>query len=198
MRGIVAAAALLSLVLPAHAALVITEVLPNPASVSDSYSEWFELYNEGPGSVDMYGYRIADLDTEEFEVTEHVVVPPGGFAIFARSGDPDVNGGVNVDCVYYNVFSLSNAVDEIVIYDASDVLVDEVAYVSGTGCWPSVPNGASLYYGWCGDNNSGACWYAETEYTFGLGDHGTPGDAPRLPSATDFETWSSIKGLYRK
>lgn len=198
MRGTAITVLLLSVVVPAQAGLVITEILANPSAVSDSYGEWFEVYNDGPASIDMYGYGIADLDSDAFEVTAHVVVPAGGFALFGRSGDFSMNGGVTIDYAYGSAMSLANASDELVIYDDLGALVDEVIYTPGTNDWPAMPNGASMYYDWCGDNSDGACWFVETEYTFGWGDHGTPGYDPRLPSNTDQETWSSIKALYKR
>jgi hypothetical protein len=198
MRGTAIVAALLLSVLQAHAALVITEVMPNPAAVTDTYGEWFEVYNDGASSVDMYGYHILDMGSEAVQVTQHVIIPAGGFAVLGRYDDTLLNGGVEVDYAYGTGFSLSNSDDEIIITDDQSQVIDEVAYATGASGWPAVPNGASLYYDWCGDNEPGSCWSAETEYIYGRGDRGTPGYDPRLPSGTDVETWSAIKALYRR
>lgn len=197
MRGIVIAAVLALCVLPAGAELVITEIMPNPSAVSDTYGEWFEIYNEGPAPIDMYGYHIIDLDVDDCEVTEHIIVPAGGFVVFGRNANPSLNGGVDVD-YECSGFYLGNSDDEIVIYDELAQLVDQVEWTPGANGWPGIPGGATLYYDWCGDNNSGTCWQAEAENVFGAGDRGTPGYDPRLPSDTDIETWSTIKALYRK
>ncbi len=179
---------------PVSAALIITEVMQNPDAVYDADGEWFEVYNTGPDAVDMFNYRIFDIDFDDFSVTEHIVVPVGGFVIFGRNANPGENGGVTVDYEWSN-FILANGDDEIVIYDELNQLIDQIMYDGGPN-WPD-PNGASMFYDWGGDNNAGAYWHVEAQHTFGLGDFGTPGYDPRMPSGVDGETWSSIKALYR-
>ena len=40
--------------------VVVTEVMVNPAAVSDSYGEWFELYNAGSSIISMEGWLLLD------------------------------------------------------------------------------------------------------------------------------------------
>ena len=44
----------------ANAAVVINEIMPNPSAVSDANGEYVELYNSGPGVVDIDGWTITD------------------------------------------------------------------------------------------------------------------------------------------
>src|SRR5512145_1110710 len=47
---------------PAHAALVISEVLANEVG-SDVTGEWIEIYNTGPLPIDLSNYKIGDEET---------------------------------------------------------------------------------------------------------------------------------------
>ena len=92
-------------------------------------------------------------------------------------------------------FILANSGDEIIIYDAQNHFVDQIVYDGGPD-WPD-PTGASMFYDRGGDNNVGANWHEETEYTYGAGDYGTPGYDPRMPSLVESKTWSAVKAIYR-
>ncbi len=179
---------------PASSDLIITEIMQNPSAVEDANGEWFEIYNSGSSPVDMYNYYIFDVDTDDFYVTEHVVVPSHGFVVFARNANIAENGGVEADYEWSD-FILANGADEIYINDDEGYLMDHVVYDGGFS-WPD-PEGASMYYDWSGDNNVGSAWHEEDLYTYGLGDYGSPGSDPRGPSPVDQLTWSSIKALYK-
>ena len=45
--------------------VVITEVMVNPSSVSDSYGEWFEIVNMADTTIDIQGWTIMDSDGDE-------------------------------------------------------------------------------------------------------------------------------------
>lgn len=74
------------LAVPAHAAVVINEVLPDPTG-TDVGNEWVELYNDSNGPVDLTGYELEDKTGDRFElsgvITRWLVVYPqgGGFAL---------------------------------------------------------------------------------------------------------------------
>src|SRR5262245_65663867 len=48
---------------PAAAAVFINEIFPNPVGVETGPQEKVEIYNSGPGSVDMTGWGIDDAVT---------------------------------------------------------------------------------------------------------------------------------------
>ena len=52
----------LSLVPGADAQVRINEILPNPLG-TDTGTEWVEIYNAGPGPVDLTGWAIDDAAT---------------------------------------------------------------------------------------------------------------------------------------
>ena len=154
--------------------IVITEVMPNPSAVSDSYGEWFEVYNADTVSLDLNGWIIKDdgSDTHTISVTDSLPILPGGYLVFGRNEDSTTNGGFTVDYEYSN-FTLGNSTDEVLLVDTENAIVDQVAYTT------SFPfgNGASMYLiDMTADNNDGSNWTVST-MPFGDGDYGTPGKA---------------------
>ena len=153
--------------------IVITEVMANPASVSDSYGEWFEIFNTTDSTIDMHGWSIKDLDGDEHQLlSDETTIPilPGEYFILAKNGDESQNGGVNVDYVY-NGYSLSNSDDEVILLDASGAIVDEVHYSNG---WPFSSGVAMELHNPLEDNSLIQNWYAST-ISYGNGDTGSPG-----------------------
>lgn len=153
--------------------IVITEVMANPASVSDSYGEWFEIFNTTDSTIDMHGWSIKDLDGDEHQLLSDettILILPDEYFILAKNGDESQNGGVNVDYVY-NGFSLSNSDDEVILLDASGAIVDEVHYSNG---WPFSSGVAMELHNPLEDNSLIQNWYAST-ISYGNGDTGSPG-----------------------
>lgn len=193
MRLIVIAMILAIAVAPASADLVISEIMQNPDAVYDSAGEWFEVYNSGPGDVDMNGYTIYDLDYDSFTIATSLVVTADDYAVFCVNGDFATNGGVYVDYVFPSDFYLGNGADELYIADDLATVLDHVEY-DGGAVWPD-PTGHSMYFGGTGDNNDGTLWAEEDTYTYGDGDYGTPGSD--RPTPVQNETWGAIKALYK-
>ena len=153
--------------------IVITEVMANPASVSDSYGEWFEIFNTTDSTIDMHGWSIKDLDGDEHQLLSGettILILPDEYFILAKNGDESQNGGVNVDYVY-NGYSLSNSDDEVILLDASGAIVDEVHYSNG---WPFSSGVAMELHNPLEDNSLIQNWYAST-ISYGNGDTGSPG-----------------------
>ena len=153
--------------------IVITEVMANPASVSDSYGEWFEVLNTTDSTIDMHGWSIKDLDGDEHQLTSDQTTIPilsGEYLILAKNGDQTQNGGVNVNYVY-NGYSLSNSNDEIILLDASGAIVDEVHYSNG---WPFSSGVSMEIHDPLDDNALIENWFSST-MSYGDGDTGSPG-----------------------
>ena len=155
--------------------LVITEVMQNPAQVSDADGEWFEVFVASTEEVDLQGLEVSDNGSDSFSVGSSLVVQPGSYVVFGNSGDASTNGGVTVDFVYGAAMTLSNADDEIVLTNGSGE-IDRVDYDGGPG-FPD-PTGASMQldpdHRTHTGNDSGANW-CESTVSFGEGDSGTPG-----------------------
>ncbi|MCW9024660.1 MAG: lamin tail domain-containing protein [Gammaproteobacteria bacterium] len=101
---------------PVAGDLVISEVLANPAAVSDTYGEWFEVLNLSQDSLIIDGLLISDSGTNEHYVDtgNSLLIDPAQYFVFARNSDTTINGGLTPDYTYTN-FTLSNTSDAIVL-----------------------------------------------------------------------------------
>jgi hypothetical protein len=120
--------------------VVVTEILKDPTVVSDSAGEWFELFNPGPGPVDIAGWVLSDLGSESTVLSNgglRMVVPAHKHVVLGRNADPLLNGGVPVTWTYSS-FTLSNTDDEVQLSRPDGTLVDLVAYDDGI-LWPDLP-----------------------------------------------------------
>ncbi len=157
--------------------LVITEIMQNPNVVADGSGEWFEVFNPGPGTVNLNGWTIRDNDTDSHAVTVDVTIASGAYAVLGNNANASTNGGVTVDYQYSGLF-LANGADEVVLVRPDASVADEVLYDGGS-LWPD-PTGASMELNSASnDNNVGANWSAATAFITGTsGDKGTPGSGP--------------------
>lgn len=153
--------------------IVITEIMPNPAAVSDSYGEWFEIYNTTDTTIDIHNWVIKDADSDLFTITNDamsVPVSPGEFFVLCRSSDLALNGNIDVDYEYSSI-ALANSEDELILTNALGEIIDEVHY---TNSW-AFGSGVSMeLHNVDVENNDDNNWYAAT-LTYGSGDYGTPG-----------------------
>ena len=154
---------------------VINEIMQNPAAVSDSAGEWFEVHNTTDADIDINGWTILDNDSDLHVIDNGgpLLVPAGGFLVLGINADFATNGGVDVAYQYSNVF-LGNSSDELVMLDTGGSEIDRVEWDNGA-TFPD-PTGASMsLLDPALDNNVGANW-CESVTPFGAGDLGTPGD----------------------
>ena len=139
--------------------LWITEAMPDPSAVGDSYGEWVELYNNTDSPVSLDG-----LD-EPCSVSGAVAIEPGGFVVLAKKADVSANGGISgaVECS----LSLSNSGKTLSV-GLDGALLDSFTYGSASA-------GVSFQRAY-----SGGTWYETIcksgSATYGDGDRGTPGD----------------------
>jgi hypothetical protein len=96
--------------------LLISEIMANPAVVSDARGEWFELYNPTGQQFNLRDITIGDDGSDRHRIETDLLISPGHFLTLARNGDPTINGGFAADYVYRN-FTLGNSADEIVLRD---------------------------------------------------------------------------------
>jgi hypothetical protein len=124
---------------PAEGQLVISEFLANPANITgatDAQREWFEVANTGTTSFDLNELIVGRIGATGAPVASArcIAVGPHGFAVFARSADPIVNGKLPaVDATFG--FGLVDTNGDIQISDGATVL-DAVR-------WSSVSSGVS-------------------------------------------------------
>ena len=155
--------------------LLITEIMANPAALSDSRGEWFELYNPTAEIIDLRGVTLGDDGGDLHRIESDLLVLPAHFLTLARSDGP----GFTPDYVYSD-FTLANSSDEIVL-SAPGGEVLRLAYGAGFAVagqsreLSALPMAAANYT------------LTLAALTYGLGDIGTPGRAgalePTLPAA---------------
>ena len=153
--------------------LIVTEIMYNPAAVNDSAGEWFEVYNNSGGTVNLDGLIVKD-NASSFTVSSTTLeFDDGEYVVFGINGTTTTNGGVPVDYDYSGP-ALSNSGD-VVSLEYSTTVFDSVTYTS------SWPGGSGISMSLCPeftdsiDNDTKANW-TDAESSYGAGDLGTPGD----------------------
>ncbi|MFT5459048.1 MAG: hypothetical protein ACI9K2_005558 [Myxococcota bacterium] len=143
--------------------LRVTELMRDPAAVTDAEGEWFEVRNLADRPAMLNGLEIADADSDYFLFTGTVtILEPGEHIVFGKGTDMLLNGGLVVDITTTDI-TLANVADELRLMDG-DRVIDEVVWDD------SVPNhpGHALQL-----DESGA--WCDAQEVYGDGDHGTPG-----------------------
>ena len=88
--------------------IVITEFLANPAAVADSVGEWVELTNTTGDDLDLSGFALVDAGRNSFVFPEGTTLAASSTLVVGRSDDTATNGGVTVDVVADEGFTLNN------------------------------------------------------------------------------------------
>ncbi len=153
----------------------LSEIMANPAAVADEAGEWLELYNADSTAVNLNGWRLTDLDTDNHTIAGDLWIQPDAYVVLGRNGDITANGGVSVDYLYDGL-AIANETDELLLVAPWGVDVDELRW--GEGASLRVVKGASLERTGFGD---GAGWMTASQPWPGShGDLGSPG-APYVP-----------------
>ncbi|KQC07502.1 MAG: hypothetical protein APR54_00965 [Candidatus Cloacimonas sp. SDB] len=162
--------------LPDEGAIIVNEIMKNPAAVGDTSGEWFEIYNTTNEVINLNGWIIKDADTDYHVITADLPVPPESFLVLGVNDDFNTNGGVEIDYMYDDLI-LANGDDEVIIcWIDGTTVIDEVYYNDAD--FPD-PNGASMElkpeFMNYSDNDIGSNWQEAVE-VYGDGDLGTPGE----------------------
>ncbi|MGM0575364.1 MAG: lamin tail domain-containing protein [Myxococcota bacterium] len=160
---------------PTPGSVVITEIMKNPAAVSDGDGEWFEVTYVGDGAVDLQGCSLESTNDPGHTIAAGgpLLVASGDFLVLGANADDAANGGAPVDYAYAGI-TLANGDD--VLRLVCGQVIDEVAWDDG-GTFPD-PNGASLSLdpsAFDADSNDGGLAWCEATSAYGAGDLGTPG-----------------------
>ncbi len=109
--------------------LVITEFLNDPRG-ADATDEWVELYNYGPTDIDLSGFTIADMGSDDDPIGG--IIPAGDFIILAKDAATFTTiwgvGTPGVDVVDVPGLVLSNSGDELVLLDLFGIEIWSLAY----------------------------------------------------------------------
>jgi len=155
--------------------IIITEVMQNPMLVTDDMGEWFEIYNATTESIDLNGWMLTDLGSNEHLISESVLIEAGQYAVIGNNSDMSTNGGLSIVYSFGNDYNLANGDDEIIL-SFNGTIIDEVSYDGGP-LFPDL-NGISMalnpQFLTAQANDQGENWCPSTE-PYGDGDLGTPG-----------------------
>ena len=125
-------ATLRPIVKPGAGALVITEMMPNPAG-TDGPSEWFEIKNTSTTAFDLNDLVVGRTGTTSTSVLKPAgckSIAPGAFGLIAHSNDPAVNGGLpEVDALFSTTISLLQTNGDIQVLDGT-TLLDAASWTS--------------------------------------------------------------------
>jgi hypothetical protein len=147
--------------------LLISEVMVNPAAVSDTRGEWFELFNPTADEINLRDIVIGDDGGDLHKIETDLLILPGHFLTLARNGDSAINGGFAADYIYDD-FTLSNSGDEIVLREGP---IEKLRLEYGNG-FDVAGQSRELIGLPMTAANYGLTLAA---LTYGLGDIGTPG-----------------------
>ncbi len=121
---------------PGPGDLVISEIMPNPATpIDDADGEWFEVYVGA--TVDLNGVNagaVAGTPKAVVESDDCVTVAAGSYVIFAKDGDGAVNGGLPEPVATFTL-NMGNSSGTLFV-GVGDQVLDEIA-------WSSSEDGAS-------------------------------------------------------
>ncbi len=115
--------------------LVITELMIDPASTSDTTGEWVELYNASSAKLTLRECVLADQAQKPHMLAGELVVAAGAYATIARSLHAGFVPGTTA------AFSLANTAGRLALA-CRGIEIDSVAYDKAQGF--SVAKGASL------------------------------------------------------
>lgn len=134
--------------LPSSAQVYVNEILPNPVG-TDTGTERVEIYNAGPGSVDMTGWAIDDAVTigqtavraripEDLDPTcsTSAIIGPGEFRVVAMQGGAAVLNNTGDDVYLVSDRLLAATVVHAVTYPAT---------VGEGQVWACIPNGSASF-----------------------------------------------------
>lgn len=158
----VLALVLSTMVLPAHAALIITEVAPWSSGNSTVGEDWFELTNTGGAAVDITGYRMDDSSNNfavSVALTGITTIGPGESVIFIETDSAatvttfgnvwfggSLPGSLQIGTYDGSGVGLSTSADAVNVFDGSGVLQAGVSFGASPGASPfaSFDNAALL------------------------------------------------------
>lgn len=100
----------------------------------NDYDDWFELYNPGPGPVDLGGYFLTDTLADRFQYqvpnNGQYVIPPQGFLLVWADNETGQNRSNRAD-LHVN-FQLRQAGEAIVLSAPDGTVIDTVTFGAQT------------------------------------------------------------------
>ena len=116
--------------------VLITEIMMDPAFVSDQFGEWVELTNVSEHDLDLSGLMVADEGRNMAVLPNGTLLAHGQSIVVGRTMDQAINGGVEVDVNLGSDMTLNNALRFIRsdTDSASEIFAENVVLgTSGSG-----------------------------------------------------------------
>ena len=160
----------------AYGDLLITEIMYNPAALSDTEGEWFEVYNHSADTIDLQNLMLGRDDSNWHAIAESVMISPGEYIVLARTEEATEEW----DYIYGSDLSLTNSSGVLTVYNEGTetepgAVIFSVDYFGAD--FPAC-TGASLSLNPdllnVADAVDGTSWCAATS-VYDTGDLGTPG-----------------------
>ena len=139
---------------PVAGELIITELLSDPHNgLIDDNAEWIEILNAGDRALNLNGCNLADQGivdggNDAPARLDGLGLAPNERLLFARSENPEVNGGLAVDGTF--AFALSNGGDTVYIR-CGGLILDAVQY----GGESNIPRARTVAYNRSEDDRGG-------------------------------------------
>ena len=192
------------LVGPAHAAVIISEILADPETDWNSSGvpnyrddEWVEVYNNGAIEEDLSHFYLRDITGKEFHLQLDGVLSPGQARVFYGS---DAVAWQEANDVTISGLSLNNTGDtvELILWNGTEFqVVDHATYgdheaEDERSCGPDHETGVWMLF-------DGLNPYEGSDEPVGTGCFPTPGEpnicTPTVPAQSS--TLGGIKSRYR-
>ncbi len=94
--------------------LLLTEIMPDPATCPDAAGEWIEVFNAGDAPLSLDGLVIVDEAGTVGTLDRAVVMAPGTFAVLARGRAGEFcDGAAPVAAFYGTAPALNNTGDRV-------------------------------------------------------------------------------------
>ena len=134
---------------PVAGDLLTTEIMQNPAAVSDFDGEWFEILNLTADTIDLDGCSILSNEDPQHPI-EVLTIASGDYAVLGNNPDPEINGGILLDYLYSGI-DLGNDIDSISSRGTSDLGLRHgravVALPATADQWPNYRVSAQTDFG---------------------------------------------------
>lgn len=65
--------------------LLITEIMPNPAALSDTEGEWFEIYNHSDRVINLQNLILGRDDVNRHTIIDSIDLSPGSYIVIERT-----------------------------------------------------------------------------------------------------------------
>ena len=160
---------------PVEEEVVINEFMASnsrtAADATGAFADWVELYNKGNETIDLTGYHLSDdnLQLDKWTFPPNTTLEPDGYLIIWADGDIDQTTEEEL----HTNFKLSAGGEMVVLANAAQQIVDEVAYPEQMmdTTYARIPNGIGEFL--------------FRTATFDMNNDGSLSEVSELPTPTD-------------